>query len=33
MLDVLIVATRSENVEQSIAACADAGLSSKIVDV
>jgi type IV pilus assembly protein PilM len=33
MLDVLLVATRSENVEQRIAACAAAGLSAKIVDV
>ena len=33
MLDVLLVATRSENVEQRVAACAAAGLSAKIVDV
>jgi type IV pilus assembly protein PilM len=33
MLDVLLVATRSENVEQRIAACAAAGLSARIVDV
>jgi len=33
MLDVLLVATRSENVEQRIAACAAAGLTAKIVDV
>jgi type IV pilus assembly protein PilM len=33
MLDVLLVATRSENVEQRVAACAAAGLAAKIVDV
>jgi type IV pilus assembly protein PilM len=33
MLDVLLVATRSENVEQRVAACAAAGLTAKIVDV
>lgn len=33
MLDVLLVATRSENVEQRIAACAAAGLTARIVDV
>jgi type IV pilus assembly protein PilM len=33
MLDVLLVATRSENVEQRIAACAAAGLTAKVVDV
>src|SRR3954462_3186149 len=33
MLDVLLVATRSENVEQRVAPCAAAGLSAKIVDV
>lgn len=33
MLDVLLVATRSENVEQRLAACAAAGLTAKIVDV
>jgi type IV pilus assembly protein PilM len=33
MLDVLLVATRSENVEQRVAACAAAGLTARIVDV
>jgi type IV pilus assembly protein PilM len=33
MLDVLLVATRTENVEQRVAACAAAGLTAKIVDV
>jgi type IV pilus assembly protein PilM len=33
MLDVLLVATRSENVEQRVAACSAAGLSARIVDV
>jgi type IV pilus assembly protein PilM len=33
MLDVLLVATRSENVEQRLAACAAAGLTARIVDV
>jgi type IV pilus assembly protein PilM len=33
MIDVLLVATRSENVEQRVAACAAAGLTAKIVDV
>lgn len=33
MLDVLLVATRSENVEQRVAACAAAGLTAKVVDV
>jgi len=33
MLDVLLVATRTENVEQRVAACAAAGLSVRIVDV
>jgi type IV pilus assembly protein PilM len=33
MVDVLLVATRSENVEQRIAACAAAGLTARIVDV
>lgn len=33
MLDVLLVATRSENVEQRVAACTAAGLTAKIVDV
>ena len=33
MLDVLLVATRSENVEQRVAACSAAGLTAKVVDV
>jgi type IV pilus assembly protein PilM len=33
MIDVLLVATRSENVEQRVAACAAAGLTARIVDV
>jgi type IV pilus assembly protein PilM len=33
MLDVLLVATRSENVEQRVAACKAAGLNAQIVDV
>src|SRR5690606_16934385 len=33
MLDVLLVATRSESVEQRLAACAAAGLTARIVDV
>jgi type IV pilus assembly protein PilM len=33
MLDVLLVATRTENVEQRLAACAAAGLTARIVDV
>jgi type IV pilus assembly protein PilM len=33
MLDVLLVATRTENVEQRIAACTAAGLIARIVDV
>jgi type IV pilus assembly protein PilM len=33
MLDVLLVATRTENVEQRIAACTAAGLVARIVDV
>lgn len=33
MLDVLLVATRTENVEQRIAACTSAGLIARIVDV
>lgn len=33
MLDVLLVATRSENVEQRVAACAAAGLTARVVDV
>lgn len=33
MLDVLLVATRTENVEQRITACAAAGLTPRIVDV
>lgn len=33
MLDVLLVATRSENVEQRVAACEAAGLTARIVDV
>lgn len=33
MLDVLLVATRTENVEQRIAACTSAGLTPRIVDV
>jgi type IV pilus assembly protein PilM len=33
MLDVLLVATRTENVEQRIAACTAAGLTARIVDV
>src|SRR5690606_12154340 len=33
MIDVLLVATRSENVEQRVAACSAAGLTAKIVDV
>jgi type IV pilus assembly protein PilM len=33
MLDVLLVATRTENVEQRVAACAAAGLTARIVDV
>jgi type IV pilus assembly protein PilM len=33
MLDVLLVATRSENVEQRLTACAAAGLTAKVVDV
>jgi type IV pilus assembly protein PilM len=33
MLDVLLVATRTENVEQRISACTAAGLTPRIVDV
>ena len=33
MLDVLLVATRTENVEQRVAACTAAGLVARIVDV
>ena len=33
MLDVLLVATRTENVEQRVAACAAAGLTARVVDV
>ncbi len=33
MLDVLLVATRTENVEQRLSACAAAGLTARIVDV
>jgi type IV pilus assembly protein PilM len=33
MLDVLLVATRSENVEQRVAACTAAGLTARLVDV
>lgn len=33
MLDVLLVATRTENVEQRMAACSAAGLTPRIVDV
>lgn len=33
MLDVLLVATRTENVEQRVAACAAGGLAVRIVDV
>src|SRR5690606_9650483 len=33
MLDVLLVASRSDNVEQRVAACAAAGLTTRIVDV
>jgi type IV pilus assembly protein PilM len=33
MVDILLVATRTENVEQRVAACAAAGLTARIVDV
>lgn len=33
MLDVLLVASRTENVDQRVAACAAAGLTARIVDV